>query len=103
MRQKADQKTGEMNVKAKKQSVFNIPNARQSKKEQLQLIVDFSTDLYEYICAWWELRGVSETMTSAFATFISRNFHFADFTSEEIKQVLYRVADALRKDKRKGR
>lgn len=87
----------------KKTSIFRIRPIGETRHEQKQYIVDFSIDLYDYIRTWLGKDEVSETMTTAFATFIGCNFIIEGFSCEEVKETIYRAADNLRKNRKKGK
>ena len=93
------QKRGKKSVQ--KDSVLYITPKGDTWKEQKQYIEDFAEDMYAFIREREEMEGASSTMTSAFATAVSRCFKFEGFSDQEVKAMLYRDADRLRKEARK--
>ena len=101
MKEKATkiQRHGKKSVK--RESVLHIHPKGDTWKEQKQYIEDFAEDMYEFIREREEMEGASSTMTAAFATAVSRCFKFEGFSDQEVKAMLYRDADRLRKETRK--
>lgn len=93
------QKRGKKSVQ--KDSVLYIIPKGDTWKEQKQYIEDFAEDMYAFIREREEMEGASSTMTAAFATAVSRCFKFEGFSDQEVKAMLYRDADRLRKEARK--
>lgn len=93
------QKRGKKSVQ--KDSVLYITPKGDTWKEQKQYIEDFAEDMYAFIREREEMEGASSTMTAAFATAVSRCFKFEGFSDQEVKAMLYRDADRLRKEARK--
>ena len=86
---------------AQKESVLHICPKGDTRKDQKLYIEDFAEDMYEFIRKREEMEGASSTMTAAFATAVSRCFKFEGFSDQEVKEMLYRDADRLRKETRK--
>lgn len=84
-----------------KESVLHIWPKGDTRKEQKRYIEDFAEDMYAFIREREEMEGASSTMTAAFATAVSRCFKFKGFSDQEVKTMLYRDADRLRKETRK--
>lgn len=84
-----------------KESVLHIWPKGDTRKEQKRYIEDFAEDMYAFIREREEMEGASSTMTAAFATAVSRCFKFEGFSDQEVKTMLYRDADRLRKETRK--
>lgn len=84
-----------------KESVLHIWPKGDTRKEQKRYVEDFAEDMYEFIREREEMEGASSTMTAAFATAVSRCFKFEGFSDQEVKTMLYRDADRLRKETRK--
>ena len=86
---------------AQKESVLHICPKGDTRKDQKLYIEDFAEDMYAFIREREEMKGAAPTMTAAFATAVSRCFKFEGFSDQEVKEMLYRDADRLRKETRK--
>ena len=93
------QRRGKKSVQ--KDSVLYITPKGDTWKEHKKYVEDFAEDMYAFIREREEMEGASSTMTAAFATAVSRCFKFEGFSDQEVKVMLYRDADRLRKEARK--
>ena len=94
-----NQRRGKKSVR--KDSVLYIHPKGDTWEEHKKYIEGFAEDMYAFIREREEMEGASSTMTAAFATAVSRCFKFEGFSDQEVKAMLYRDADRLRKEARK--